>query len=330
MRRVDAASLAALVPLLALLPVTLVALAPFWLVVSGLVSYRGFAGGYLAVGGLLFLRPVQRVMLSTLFHLRPPTAAEHERLDPAWWAVLDRAGIPRDRYVLAVEERAELNAMAAGSHVVAATTRALASVPQRELEAVLAHELGHHRGLHAVGFVAVYWLGTPIILLARVAGFLEHLGRQVGWIAALFGLWPALIIAVVVGWVIRLVAWVMLLAVRIADTLCRLIGRQSEFIADRAAVEMGYGPELAEALQRFIRQGEPRVHQILRSHPPLQTRLRRVQAANAGETRWRGSWGGVRPSGVWRVRTGTALVRWSSYIAGGRQSTPSKRPKSLS
>jgi Zn-dependent protease with chaperone function len=286
-RRVDAASLAALVPLLALLPVTLVALAPFWLAVSGLVSFRGFAGGYLAVGGLLFVKPVQRVMLSTLFHLRPPTADEHARLDPAWWAVLDRAGIPRDRYVLAVEERPELNAMAAGSHVVAATTKALYSVPQRELEAVLAHELGHHRGLHAVGFVAVYWLGTPIVLLARVAYALQNLGRRLGWFAAMFGLWPALLIAVVLGWVIRLLAWLFLLTVRIADGLCRLIGRQSEFIADRAAIEMGYGPQLEDALQRFIQQGEPRSHpldvghRLLSSHPPLQTRLRRVRAANA-------------------------------------------------
>ena len=67
-RRPDTSAFAVLVPTAALLPVSLVALAAFWLVVRLVapVPYWAFAVGYLAAGILMFLRPVPRLLLSWL------------------------------------------------------------------------------------------------------------------------------------------------------------------------------------------------------------------------------------------------------------------------
>ena len=114
------------------------------------VPYWAFAAGYLAAGVLMFLRPVQRLLLSWLYGARRPTPDELDRLEPAWHDVLRQAGLPARRFVLAVTDSPELNAYACGGHVVAVSTAALELLPDDELRGVLAHELGHHLGLHTV------------------------------------------------------------------------------------------------------------------------------------------------------------------------------------
>ena len=105
-RRPDTSAFAVLVPTAALLPVSLVALAAFWLVVRLVapVPYWAFAVGYLAAGILMFLRPVQRLLLSWLYGARRPTPDELDRLEPAWHDVVQQAGLPAHRFVLAVTD----------------------------------------------------------------------------------------------------------------------------------------------------------------------------------------------------------------------------------
>ena len=153
------------------------ALAAFWLLVRLVapVPYWAFAAGYLAAGVLMFLRPVQRLLLSWLYGARRPTPDELDRLEPAWHDVLRQAGLPARRFVLAVTDSAELNAYACGGHVVAVSTAALELLPDDELRGVLAHELGHHLGLHTVALTITHWLSLPIITLARIGFLLERL-----------------------------------------------------------------------------------------------------------------------------------------------------------
>jgi hypothetical protein len=93
------------VPVLIVLPVSLVALAVFWFVIRFVwdVSYTWFAVGYLAGAVLLFVRPIQTVLLTRLLGARPPTREERVRLDTAWRSVLQAARLPRHRSTAAVE-----------------------------------------------------------------------------------------------------------------------------------------------------------------------------------------------------------------------------------
>ena len=283
-RRPDSSALAVLVPTAALLPVSLVALAAFWLVVRLVapVPYWAFAAGYLAAGVLMFLRPVQRLLLSWLYGARTPTPAEQARLEPAWQDVVHQAGQPAKRFVLAVTDSPELNAYACGGHVVAVSTGALELLPDDELRGVLAHELGHHLGLHTVALTITHWLSLPIITLARIGFLLERVAFAAADALARRSAGLALI-GRIVSAVLQLLAWAFLATVLIARRIGDRLGRTAEFTADQRAVEMGYGPHLALALRRVHAldrseravDGRPRA---IGSHPSPVLRTARIEA----------------------------------------------------
>jgi Zn-dependent protease with chaperone function len=283
-RHLDGSALAALVPTLALLPVSLLALAAFWLPVQFVfpVPFWMFAGVYLALGLLLFLRPAQQLLLRWLFGARRPTPYEMHRLRPVWDDVVRQAGFPRDRFVLAVVDNDELNAFACGGHVVATSTAALELLPDDELHGVLAHELGHHLGLHTAVLTISHWLSLPIVTLARIGFFFElvatalsdSLGQRVPVLGA---------VGRVIGVLFQLIAWVFLLTVMIARRIADWLSGSSEFAADRRAVAMGYGRHLVRALRRVQaidreHGDEPAPPTLLGSHPSPTLRVARIEA----------------------------------------------------
>src|SRR5215210_2112549 len=138
-RRVESSAVTALVPLIPVLPLWLLALVVFWapLHLIWSVSFAAFALGYLVCGALLFLRPVQSLVLVPLLGARRPTRAERAHLETAWRSVLQAARLPRRRYVLAVLPAGELNAYACGGHLVVVTTFAIETLPRDELAGVL-------------------------------------------------------------------------------------------------------------------------------------------------------------------------------------------------
>jgi Zn-dependent protease with chaperone function len=250
-RHMDSSALAVMVPTLALLPVSLLALAIFWLPVRLVapVPYWIFAAVYLAAGVLMFLRPVQRLLLNWLYGARRPHPGEEARLEPAWHDVVTQAGLPADRFVLAVTDSPDLNAYACGGHVVAVSTGALEMLPDDELHGVLAHELGHHLGLHTVALTITHWLSLPIITLARIGFLLERIAFAASDLLARRSAGLALI-GRIFSAILQVLALAFLATVLIARRIGDWLGRSSEFAADQRAVEMGYGRHLAMALRR--------------------------------------------------------------------------------
>src|SRR5690606_36051606 len=82
--------------------------------------------------------------------------------------VCAQAGVRGDRYVLRVQRSNALNATAGAGHLVGVTVTAL-NLPPRYLEAVLAHELGHHLGGHAAIGLLHSWYSFPLRTVVRVA-----------------------------------------------------------------------------------------------------------------------------------------------------------------
>src|SRR4029450_5998574 len=278
-----------------------------------------------ASAALVQVRPVEAGLARLLYRgLRRPRAAELARIAPALGRVCGRAGtgpggpgVARraralervcrragpdpGRYLLRVEEKRQVNAFALGGHVLAVTRVAL-ELPDDMLEAVLAHEVGHHRHLHPLAIILGWWYLLPFEAGDRL---LRGSRRVTRWLARTFGrlndrtgglaggrapdgalgmlvLLAVLGVLVVAGSVLVLglgLRWLPLaLLVRLPRVLAAALSRAGEHAADRHAAELGYGPGLVQVLFLF-QQAEfaaprPRGNAApLRSHPSSQARI---------------------------------------------------------
>jgi len=275
---------AAFAPVVAVLPVWLLAVAVWWLLVRLVweVPFTWFAVGHLVAVVLLFLRPVQQFVLAPLLGARRPTRDELSVLGPAWRPVLQANDLPTRRYVLAVQPAQELNAYACGGHLVVVTTFAIDTLPRDELSGVLAHELSHHLGLHTVALTIAQWLSMPVLLLARIGFFLQNVasaatssfaGNSTGLTA----------LGRLVSGVLTAVSWVFLSGLLLSNALSNMVGRNAEFDADERVVAMGFGKPLALALRRVVAMfGNERPatfrERLAATHPPARTRVAKIDA----------------------------------------------------
>ncbi len=276
--------MAAFAPVVAVLPVWLLAVAVWWLLVRLVweVPFTWFAVGHLVAVVLLFLRPVQQFVLAPLLGARRPTRDELSVLGPAWRPVLQANDLPTRRYVLAVQPAQELNAYACGGHLVVVTTFAIDTLPRDELSGVLAHELSHHLGLHTVALTIAQWLSMPVLLLARIGFFLQNVasaatssfaGNSTGLTA----------LGRLVSGVLTAVSWVFLSGLLLSNALSNMVGRNAEFDADERVVAMGFGKPLALALRRVVAMfGNERPatfrERLAATHPPARTRVAKIDA----------------------------------------------------
>ncbi len=283
-RRVQRGALWAFVPVIGMLPFTLLALVVFWLPISVVVDidYWMFVVAFLLVGLLMFVRPFQVFVLTPILGARRPTPAEAAVIEPIWIDIAEANGLPSGRYVVRVVDTDEVNAFACGGHLVVVTTFAVTELTGAQLRGVLAHELSHHLGLHTVAITLGHWLSVPVVLLARIGFYLEHVAQAA---AGSFGQQSAAIAAIgtVAAAIFSGLAWVFTAAVRGSDAITNMVSHSSEYEADQLAVRMGFGAELAGALRFVLAQGHGARPigwraRLAASHPPARTRVARIEA----------------------------------------------------
>jgi len=271
-------------PVMAIVPFALLALFVIWLPFGWLIGVRYWwmVVAFAAAGLLLFVRAIQVLVLTPLLRARRPTSEEAAIIEPLWSQIAQANGLPAGRYVVRVLPTDELNAFACGGHLVLVTSFAVHELTQAQLRGVLAHELSHHLGLHTVAITIGHWLSAPVVLLARVGFFLENVGHAA---AGSFGRKsPAVaLLGSIVAIVMHALSWVFTAALRGSDALANLVGHSSEFEADRRAVRMGFGRELASALRELLARGTGRRPigwraRLAASHPPARTRVARIEA----------------------------------------------------
>lgn len=273
-----------MMPVVAIVPFALLALFIVWLPFGWLTDLRYWwvVLGFVAAGLLLFVRAIQVLVLTPLLRARRPTAEEAAIIEPLWSQIAEANGLPASRYVVRVLPTDDLNAFACGGHLVLVTSFAVHELTRDQLRGVLAHELSHHLGLHTVAITIGHWLSAPVVLLARVGFFLENVGHaSVGS----FGQRSPLLATLgsVVAVVMHALSWVFTAALRASDAMANLVGHSSEFEADRRAVRMGFGSELASALRELLARGTGRRPigwraRLAASHPPARTRVARIEA----------------------------------------------------
>ena len=219
---------------------------------------------------------------------RSPTAEEQAVLEPAFQEVLSRLGRgSKRRYRLRVIDDDNLNAAAGGGSLVMVTTRALHTLPDDQLRAVLAHELGHHAGLHPLVSLAQGWMYLPIGIVAWLATRLHNLlawltGREMRMSLYLFVMGAALFL--------RLMLFILGLVLRLANLILVSFGRRAEYRADDMGVALGYGQSLEQAL-RTIEDAElahPEhsgagswLTNLESTHPPTAKRIERIRQTMA-------------------------------------------------
>jgi Zn-dependent protease with chaperone function len=265
-------------------PFSALALAVIWLP-FGLftdIRYSWVVVAFLGTGLLLFVRPFQILVLTPILGARPASNDEADVIEPLWTHIARANDLPPARYVVRVLPSDELNAFACGGHLVVVTSFAVNELSERQLRGVLAHELSHHLGLHTVAITLGHWLSAPVVLLARIGFFLENVAHAA---ASSFGQRSPVIAAVgnVAAVIISGLSWVFTAALRGSDALANLVGHSSEFEADRRAVGMGFGRELASALRQVLATGAAGRPigwraRLAASHPPARTRVARIEA----------------------------------------------------
>lgn len=207
--------------------------------------------------------------LVTLIACASPVAISFTVRDrPATAAECERAGVPSDIRLRIVDDRTRFGiAFAAGVlpglRVVYVTERLVASLPEPELRAVVAHEVGHHR-LHHVGVrhgLLLPLLAPPLVALEMVTR-LDGMGTLVLGESMVLSALSLLVVFAVI--------------------------RRTEHAADAYAARQVGGPVLASALQRLAAQrlllSTPGPHAgPLAAHPTLQGRLTRLTASEQRE-----------------------------------------------
>jgi Zn-dependent protease with chaperone function len=272
-RRLDRGSLALLPPLLAFMAFGVARIdAPVGLI--GLLFDEPLAfvliSTLVAVGAaaLLFVPAIERRIAGVLVPSRAPEPEEGARVEAALRRVGERAGMRTDRLIIRVQDCEDLNAAAGAAHLLFVTRGGLARAGE-SFDALMAHELAHHRGLHPVGAALVLWLSLPGQALAAVFSGLRRLGRR------LTGRVPLLVVVVhvvLLAWQV-LVMWVYY----VGEILGAWASRVSEYAADATAAGWGYGSELV-ALYRSLDEDPPAdgLDRLAASHPPLARRIARL------------------------------------------------------
>jgi STE24 endopeptidase len=236
------------------------------------------------LGGVVAVwRPVEDLIAVVVLRLRRPTLKEEKQLDAAWRAVTRAAGLERDSYRVWVEEIDYVNAIAAAGHTVAVSRLAL-GLPPRQLEAVLAHLLGHHVAGHTWAALLAHWYSLPgRLVLAAVRPLFDADPAEV-WIDG------KELAKVIAG--IALAAVAMLTAIAFPPVLLLLAvpfliawtRRRGELHADRVAADLGYGPPLIELLYEDLAEGADEQHReaswrsrAVATHPSMATRIRALE-----------------------------------------------------
>jgi heat shock protein HtpX len=265
-------------------------LAIWWGQVSGNGSSALFILGFVGLYALF------QYFVASSIAVAMSGAVPIEKSDnPRLWRIIENLaiteGMPMPRVYVIPDEAP--NAFATGRDpkhaVVAATTGLLAIMDDKELEGVMAHELGHVKNYDIRVSTIVFGLVSAVGLLADFAirmAFFSGGGRRD---SNDNGLGIALIL---IGVVASIIAWL------IGPIVSAAVSRQREYLADATGAKTTRYPEgLASALQKLGEYGRPMrrssssmahmyindpvkpglTERLFSTHPPIPERIARLR-----------------------------------------------------
>jgi Zn-dependent protease with chaperone function len=235
-------------------------------------------------GIVIFWPPLEDYLARFLFRLRKPTMLEQQKLDIAWRAVCSRVNVNPHYYKLWVEESDSMNGYAMAGRSVAVTRWAINALTPRQLQAILAHELGHHQGGHPWAGLVAFWYALPGRAMAALTqSFLRMLSRISVIGCAVAGvLVTSYIMSILVAiWFNGDVYFPMATVLPfIVPIPLAWFSRRSELNADLVAADLGYGRDLIGMFYDLQAQGEDVARRaagwrgaLYSSHPSVADRI---------------------------------------------------------
>lgn len=241
------------------------------------------------IGGALVYALIQYFMAGKLAVAMTGAKQIEKRDNPRLWRIVENlsitTGMPMPK-VYTIDDPAP-NAFATGRDprhaIVAATSGLLEIMDDRELEAVMAHEMGHVKNYDIRVTMIAFGLASAIGILSDIAFRMMLFGGGDNR--------PSNPIMIVVGVVIIILAPVMAALIQAA------ISRQREYLADATGAMTTRDPEgLASALAKLSNYGRPMRKQstatahmfisnplkagmltnLFSTHPPLEKRIERL------------------------------------------------------
>jgi heat shock protein HtpX len=278
---------------------TVIIIGLFVALLAGISLWWGYTSG----NGSSAIFIVGFVLLYTLFQyyaagslaIAMSGAQEIQKSDnPRLWRIVENLsiteGMPMPKVYIIPDEAP--NAFATGRDpkhaIVAATTGLLAIMDDKELEGVMAHELGHVKNYDIRVSTIVFGLVSAIGVLADMAiraSFFANHGRRDND----GGLGVALLL---IGIIASIVAFL------IGPIVSAAVSRQREYLADATGAHTTRYPEgLASALEKLAQYGRPLrrasssmahmyisdpikpglTERLFSTHPPLPARIKRLR-----------------------------------------------------
>ncbi len=276
---------------------TQVLLALPWFAVSLILmsivgTMPGYPWGWLVIGlwllsGAIVLVPAfERIVTSHVLRLREPTGVERERLMLTWRPVAHVGGVAESAYPIRVRRSPAPVLPGAPGDTLVVSDWAAGALQPRQLEAVLARELGRHRRGSRLVSLLSYWYSVPARLVSGavwgIVRGIDAVRRTIpflGWTIAVFLLMCWL--GMTLGALIRgdgPITFLWLLTPILAPMLLAWWNRYAEKRADRQTESLGYGAALVDAFQTWLGGGSamPRP-KLLDPQPSVPSRLHSLE-----------------------------------------------------
>lgn len=279
---------------------TVIIIGLFVALLTGIALWWGYASG----NGSSAIMVVAFVLLYTVFQYYVASslavamsgAQQIQKSDnPRLWRIVENLaiteGMPMPKVYIIPDDAP--NAFATGRDpkhaIVAATTGLLAIMDDKELEGVMAHELGHVKNYDIRVSTIVFGLVSAIGVIADIAIRASFFGggrrdnRDDGGLGALL---------LVVGIAASIIAFL------IGPLVSAAVSRQREYLADATGAHTTRYPEgLASALEKLAQYGRPLrrasssmahmyisdpikpglTERLFSTHPPLPARIKRLR-----------------------------------------------------
>mgnify|MGYP004473325639 FL=1 len=205
------------------------------------------------------------------------TYTEKERLTELFESVKERgkaySKIVDYELTLYIVDSVAINAYAIGQHTIAVTRGLMSEMNDEEIEAVIAHEMGHI--INGDGQVAILVsLASNIYLWSiLIATKILHLLETLLGSNSFFGS--------LIGFIRKIVEIGRNYAVSLLTILVSSTSRREEFKADKIAYELGYGEALLSALYKLydmeMSDRKKLIDKLKSTHPKTAFRIERLE-----------------------------------------------------